>query len=102
VQATSGKPAASVSDTPSGIGSSCPAGTTTFSAYPPPLSSAQTCVKQKHGNQSEHQQQQQKQTPIHRRSSWWVQFHFTLSPTAQREGALGPSARMVPEHSSPG
>jgi hypothetical protein len=25
-----------------------------------------------------------------------------LSPTAQREGALGPSARMVPEHSSPG
>jgi hypothetical protein len=43
VHATSGKPAASARDTPSGTGSSCPAGTTTFSAYPPPLSSAQTC-----------------------------------------------------------
>jgi hypothetical protein len=46
VQATSGRPAASVSDTPSGTGSSCPAGTTTFSAYPPPLSSAHTCKRQ--------------------------------------------------------
>jgi len=42
VQATSGKPAASVRDTPSGTGSSWPAGTTTFSAYPPPLRNAQT------------------------------------------------------------
>jgi hypothetical protein len=45
VEATSGNPAASLSETPSGIGSSCPAGTTTFSAYPPPLSRAQTCKR---------------------------------------------------------
>jgi hypothetical protein len=49
VQATSGKPAASVSDTPSGTGSSCPASTTTFSAYPPPLSNAHTCERGQQG-----------------------------------------------------
>ena len=32
VQATSGRPAASVSVTPAGSGSTCPAGTATFSA----------------------------------------------------------------------
>ncbi len=42
VQATSGSPAASTRSTPAGTGSSCPAGTATFSAYPPPVSSAQT------------------------------------------------------------
>jgi hypothetical protein len=60
VQATSGKPAACVSDTPSGIGSSCPAGATTLSAYPPPLRSAQTCEAKARNQQPEHQQQ----TPI--------------------------------------
>src|SRR3954447_11145676 len=42
VQTTSGSAAASLSETPSGTGSSCPAGTTTCSAYPPPDSSAHT------------------------------------------------------------
>jgi Zn-dependent alcohol dehydrogenase len=42
VQATSGSAAASTTDTPSGTGSSCPAGTATCSAYPPPTSSAHT------------------------------------------------------------
>jgi hypothetical protein len=42
VQATSGNPAASRRETPFGIGSTCPAGTFTFSAYPPPPSNAQT------------------------------------------------------------
>jgi hypothetical protein len=44
VQATSGIPAASRRETPLGIGSSCPAGTFTFSAYPPPPSTAHTCI----------------------------------------------------------
>ena len=38
VHTTSGSAAASTSDTPSGTGSSCPAGTRTCSAYPPPAS----------------------------------------------------------------
>src|SRR5580704_18558819 len=42
VQATSGRPAASDRLTPAGSGSNCPAGTDTFSAYPPPPSSAHT------------------------------------------------------------
>ncbi len=42
VQATSGSAAASTRPTPSGTGSSCPAGTATCSAYPPPVSRAQT------------------------------------------------------------
>lgn len=42
VQDTSGSAAALSRSTPSGTGSSCPAGTTTFSAYPPPASSAHT------------------------------------------------------------
>ena len=42
MQVTSGRPAASDRLTPAGTGSSCPAGTATFSAYPPPLSSAHT------------------------------------------------------------
>ena len=42
VQTTSGSAAASTRETPSGTGSSCPAGTRTCSAYPPPASSAHT------------------------------------------------------------
>ena len=42
VHATSGSPAAVTRSTPSGTGSSCAAGTATFSAYPPPDISAQT------------------------------------------------------------
>ncbi len=42
VQATSGSPPAVTRSTPDGIGSSCAAGTATFSAYPPPASSAHT------------------------------------------------------------
>ena len=42
VQATSGRAAASSRLTPAGTGSSWPAGTVTFSAYPPPVSRAQT------------------------------------------------------------
>ena len=41
VAATSGSDAASTSDTPSGTGMSCPAGTVTWVAYPPAASSAQ-------------------------------------------------------------
>ena len=48
VHATSGKEAASLSETPCGTGSTCPAGTATFSAYPPPLRRAQTYVVQHH------------------------------------------------------
>jgi hypothetical protein len=44
VQATSGIPAASCRETPFGIGNTCPAGTFTFSACPPPPSNAQTCT----------------------------------------------------------
>uniref|UniRef100_A0A9I9EF82 Uncharacterized protein n=1 Tax=Cucumis melo TaxID=3656 RepID=A0A9I9EF82_CUCME len=44
VQATSGRLAASFNETPSGIGSSCPAGAATFSAYPPPARIAHTCA----------------------------------------------------------
>src|SRR6476620_1569751 len=42
VHTTSGSAAASTRLTPEGTGRSCPAGTATFSAYPPPASSAQT------------------------------------------------------------
>ncbi len=42
VQTTSGSAAARFRSMPSGTGSSCPAGTATFSAYPPPASSAHT------------------------------------------------------------
>src|ERR1700742_1235394 len=42
VHATSGSDAAVTTSTPVGTGSSCPAGTTTFSAYPPPASKAHT------------------------------------------------------------
>ena len=42
VQATSGSAAAVTRSTPSGSGISCPAGTATFSAYPPPERRAQT------------------------------------------------------------
>src|SRR3712207_4589467 len=42
VQVTSGSAAAVANSTPDGRGSSCPAGTATRSAYPPPASSAQT------------------------------------------------------------
>ena len=42
VQATSGREAASTSETPFGTGSSWPAGTATFSAYPPLESRAHT------------------------------------------------------------
>ena len=42
VQVTSGNAAASSRLTPAGTGSSWPAGTATFSAYPPPVSRAQT------------------------------------------------------------
>ena len=42
VQATSGIAAAAFSPTPGGSGITWPAGTATFSAYPPPASSAQT------------------------------------------------------------
>ena len=42
VQVTSGSAAAVTRSTPSGTGSSWPAGTATFSAYPPPASSAHT------------------------------------------------------------
>jgi hypothetical protein len=43
VKATFGKQAASVSDTASGKGSSCPAGTTIFFAYQPQISKLHTC-----------------------------------------------------------
>ncbi len=42
VQATSGSAPAVTRSTPSGTGITWPAGTSTFSAYPPPASSAQT------------------------------------------------------------
>ena len=42
VLATSGKLAASLRETPGGTGRTCPAGTATFSAYPPPLRRAHT------------------------------------------------------------
>lgn len=42
VQTTSGRAAAVFRPTPAGTGSSWPAGTATFSAYPPPDSRAQT------------------------------------------------------------
>ena len=42
VQVTSGSAAASTSDTPDGAGSTCPTGTATCSAYPPPASTAHT------------------------------------------------------------
>ena len=42
VQATSGRAAAVTRSTPCGTGITCPAGTATFSAYPPPASRAQT------------------------------------------------------------
>ena len=42
VQVTSGRAAASTRSTPAGTGSSWPAGTATCSAYPPPVTSAQT------------------------------------------------------------
>src|SRR5699024_3818121 len=42
VHATSGRVAASCRETPDGTGMTCPAGTTTFSAYPPPARRAQT------------------------------------------------------------
>ncbi|WRL64126.1 hypothetical protein U6N30_31920 [Blastococcus brunescens] len=42
MQVTSGRAAAVASSTPDGRGSSCPAGTATRSAYPPPDSSAHT------------------------------------------------------------
>jgi hypothetical protein len=42
VQATSGSPPAVTRSMPDGTGISCPAGTATSSAYPPPASSAHT------------------------------------------------------------
>src|SRR4051794_25418707 len=42
VQVTSGRAAASTRDTPDGTAISCPTGTATLSAYPPPASSAHT------------------------------------------------------------
>nr|GMD93053.1 Uncharacterised protein [Ipomoea batatas] len=42
VHATSGKLAASSKETPDGTGRTCPAGTATFSAYPPPPTRAHT------------------------------------------------------------
>src|SRR5664280_2709519 len=42
VQATSGRPPAGTRSTPAGTGMSCPTGTATRSAYPPPASSAHT------------------------------------------------------------
>lgn len=45
VHATSGKLAASLSEIPGGTGRTCPLGTATFSAYPPPLKRAHTCKK---------------------------------------------------------
>src|SRR6201998_2522624 len=53
VHATSGNPAASMRSTPSGIGITCPAGTATYSAYPPPASSAQTSGPTGHSVTSE-------------------------------------------------
>lgn len=47
MHATSGKAAASMSETPEATGRTCPAGTATFSAYPPPLSRAQTYTTHK-------------------------------------------------------
>lgn len=46
VHATSGRLAASFKETPDGIGRTCPVGTATFSAYPPPLRRAHTCKSQ--------------------------------------------------------
>jgi hypothetical protein len=43
VHATSGKLAASVREIPVGTGRTCPSGTATFSAYPPPARRAHTC-----------------------------------------------------------
>ena len=105
VQATSGKPAASVSDTPSGTGSSCPAGTTTFSAYPPPLSNAHTCkatVKCSKPIKTAAAEEEAKSGFATGAKQAGPLIQHTLSPTDHREGTLGPSARMVPEHSSPG
>lgn len=45
VQATSGKPSASISDNPSGTGSICPAGTTNFSSYPSQVSNAHAWLR---------------------------------------------------------
>ena len=42
VAATSGRAAASTRETPPGTGMTCPTGTATRAAYPPPASSAQT------------------------------------------------------------
>ena len=42
VAATSGSAPAVTRSTPSGTGITCPAGTSTFSPYPPPASRAQT------------------------------------------------------------
>ena len=44
--ATSGIPAASFRETPDGTRRTCPAGTATFSAYPPPERRAHTCIPQ--------------------------------------------------------
>ena len=42
VAATSGRQAASTRETPDGTGMTCPTGTATRAAYPPPASSAHT------------------------------------------------------------
>ena len=48
VQATSGSAAAATSSTPSGTGNTCPTGTATRSAYPPPASNAHTSSPTRH------------------------------------------------------